>query len=217
MKHLTLMAIISMLLLSACKKDRLTANGEQITETRAMNEFHSLKIEGASDIHVTYGNEYKVVIKGSSNLIPYFKTNIVNRNLIVGYENANVKSDDIEVYITMPLLKNASLSGSGDMEITGAFVPINALDLSLSGSGDIAIVNELMIDQLYVSISGSGEMSLQKAISKNAEINITGSGDAKVQVSDFLKARISGSGEIYYKGNPLIDSKISGSGRLIKF
>src|SRR5215217_6326952 len=57
MKHL-LLFILSILMLSSCQKDRLTANGDQITDTRNLNEFTSLHVSGASPVHVTYGNEY---------------------------------------------------------------------------------------------------------------------------------------------------------------
>jgi hypothetical protein len=52
---------------------------------------------------------------------------------------------------------------------------------------------------------------------KEADVEITGSGDAHLQVANLLKARISGSGEVYYKGNPQLDTKITGSGKVIKF
>lgn len=216
MKQLTFMAILSLFLFSSCEKEHLSANGNRSTETRNFNEFNSLKIEGASNIYVAYGNEYKVVIKGSNNLIPYYKTTLVNRNLNIGYENATVRNDDIEVYITMPLLKSASLSGSGDLELSGNFESVNVLDLSLTGSGGIAIADPIVVMQLKLDVSGSGDADLQKASCKSADISIVGSGDAKVQVADFLKVRMSGSGNVYYQGSPQVDTKISGSGGIIK-
>lgn len=217
MKNLILLSIISIFMLSACKKDRLTANGDRITETRTLNEFNALRISGANRVYVSYGNEYKVVLKGSSNLLPYFKTTLDGKNLNLSYKNANVQHDDIEIFVTMPIIKGASVSGSGGLDIDGSFAAINEFDLSVSGSGDVTVNHELKVDDLEVSISGSGKVFFQKAIAKEADIDISGSGDVHLQVSNFLKARISGSGEIYYKGSPQLDTKISGSGKLIKF
>lgn len=216
MKHLILI-ISSIFMLSSCTKDRLTANGDQLSETRSLTEFNSLRISGANKVYVSQGNEYKVVLKGSSNLIPYFKTTVEGKNLNLSYKNANIYRDDIEVFVTMPLITGASISGSGSIAIDGSFASINAFNLAISGSGDTSINQELMINKMNVTISGSGKAFFQKAIAKEADIDISGSGDVHLQVSDFLKARISGSGDIYYKGNPQLDSKISGSGKLNKF
>lgn len=216
MKHLQIL-IISIFMFSSCSKGRLTANGDRITDTRLLNEFTNLRISGANRVTVSYGNEYKVVLKGSSNLIPYFKTTLDGKNLNLSYKNANVNYDDIEIFITMPLIKAASLSGSGALAIDGSFAAVNEFELSISGSGDVSVNHELRINKIDINISGSGKVLFQKAIAKEADIDISGSGDVHLQVVDYLKARISGSGEVYYKGSPHLDSKISGSGKLIKF
>ncbi|SFH01147.1 head GIN domain-containing protein [Pedobacter insulae] len=216
MKHL-LLFMLGILMFSSCQKDRLTANGDQITDTRTLNEFTSLHVSGASPVHVTYGNEYKVVLKGSSNLIPYFKTTLDGKRLNLSYKNANVRQDDIEIFVTMPLVKGTSLSGSGSVNIDGNFPSIADFDLSISGSGDISVNQTLNIDRLDATISGSGKAFFQKANVKEADIDISGSGDIHVQVADYLKARISGSGEVYYRGNPQLDTKVSGSGKVLKF
>lgn len=216
LKNLAL-TIFSILMLASCTKDRLTANGDRITETRNLSEFNNLRISGANRVTVSQGNEYKVVLKGSSNLIPYFKTSLNGKSLNLSYKDANVKQDDIEIFVTMPMIKGASVSGSGGLDIDGSFAAINEFDLSVSGSGDVSVNHELKVDYMDIRISGSGKVFFQKAIAKEADIDISGSGDAHFQVTDFLKARISGSGEVYYKGTPQIDSRITGSGKLIKF
>jgi len=216
MKNL-LLAIISIFMLSSCTKNRLTANGDRISETRSLNEFYNVQVSGANPVHISYGNEYKVLLKGSSNLISYFKTTVEGKNLKLSYKNANVNHDDIEVYITMPLIKGASISGSGNLDIDGSFAAIDEFGISINGSGDVSVNNELKINELDVAISGSGKVFFQKAIAKVADIDISGSGDVHLQVTNYLNARISGSGEVYYRGNPQLDTRISGSGKLIKF
>lgn len=216
LKQLTLI-MISIFMLSSCKKDRLTANGDRMTETRILNEFNNLRISGANKVTVNYGNEYKVVLKGSSNLLPYFKTTLNGKSLDLSYKNANVSHDDIEIFVTMPFLTGVSLSGSGGLNIDGSFAKINEFDVAISGSGEVSVNHELIINKLNINLSGSGKVFFQKAIVKEADIDISGSGDVHLQITDYLKARISGSGEVYYKGNPQLDSRISGSGKLIKF
>jgi len=45
---------------------------------------------------------------------------------------------------------------------------------------------------------------------------VSGSGTARVDVAQKLKARVSGSGDVYYEGDPVVDGDVSGSGKILK-
>ncbi|MDQ8003611.1 MAG: head GIN domain-containing protein [Pedobacter sp.] len=218
MKHfiIIILGLIAIINFSACKKDRLTGNGNIISETRDIAQFTGVNSSGATDVKITYGTTFKVVVKGSSNLIPYFKTRVTNNVLYLGYENANVKDDDIEVEITMPSITKIDVSGSGEIDIKGSFPAQQSLSVAISGSAEVEVESPMLVEQVKVEISGSGEADLEEVGAKQAEANVSGSGSVKFQVSDNLKAKISGSGKVYYKGNPTIQQDISGSGKLIK-
>jgi hypothetical protein len=213
--RLLLFICISILFIG-CSKDKLTASGDKMTETRYPGEFTGVNTSGSSPVKIIYGAEYKVELKGSNNLIPRFKTNLINGTLYIGYENASVQHDDIEVYVTLPLIRKVVLSGSGKISIEGTFLSVNELKLSISGSGDILVKDPFDSDESLVNISGSGKADLLKVNSKKAEVDISGSGNASLQVQDKLEANISGSGKIYYIGSPDVDADISGSGKVIK-
>jgi hypothetical protein len=213
--RLLLFICISILFIG-CSKDKLTASGDKMTETRYPGEFTGVNTSGSSPVKIIYGAEYKVELKGSNNLIPRFKTNLINGTLYIGYENASVQHDDIEVYVTLPLIRKVVLSGSGKISIEGTFRSVNELKLSISGSGDILVKDPFDSDESLVNISGSGKADLLKVNSKKAEVDISGSGNASLQVQDKLEANISGSGKIYYIGSPDVDADISGSGKVIK-
>jgi hypothetical protein len=215
MKQLIIIATL-FCLFTSCKKDRLTANGEQTTATRELNSFAAIRSSGAHPIKIKYGNEFKVVLKGSTNLLPYFKTEVSNNKLVLGYENANVNHDDLQVEVTLPVLKSISLNGSSRVDVSGEFPLVNLFNVEVSGSANVMVTNNLNADNLDITISGSGDMDLEKLTAKQATIGISGSGNARVKVRDEIKATISGSGRVYYLGNPTIDSRISGSGSVIK-
>lgn len=216
MKKIITLMFISIFLMS-CTKEKLTASGDKITETRTPGNFNGVNINGARTIYVNYGTEYKVEIKGSKNLIPFFKTSIINDVLYLSYEKVNVFHDDLEIMVTLPEIKNAALSGSGKILISGDFPLVDKLKASASGSGEIRADSPFEVNDLLINISGSGKINLEKIVAKDADVDISGSGDARINITEELKARISGSGKLYYSGNPEIDSSISGSGKLIKF
>jgi hypothetical protein len=214
---LTFSSLIIILLFSACEKEKLTANGHVISETRSLEPFTGVHTSGASAVHIIYGNEYKVELKGSSNLVPYFDAKITNNKLYLGYQHVNVKRDDIEIFVTMPSVRYISLSGSVNISVAGNFPPLNFLNLELSGSGEMTAESLMIADEVNIDISGSGNVAFGKLTSKIAQVNISGSGAAAIAVLNRLKATISGSGKVHYTGNAVVETHISGSGRLIKY
>lgn len=218
MKHFIkiVLALIAIINLSACKKDRLTANGNIISETRDIAQFTGINSSGATPIKVNQGTAFKVVVSGSSNIVPHYTTRVVNNVLYLSFENINVHRDDVEVELTMPSINKIDLSGSGEVKVKGNFPSQSRLLVSISGSAQVDIANAMQAGQVDVEISGSGKAYLEEVEAQQVEADISGSGIARFQVSDRLKAKISGSGIVYYRGNPIIQQDISGSGKIIK-
>ncbi|WP_304067386.1 GIN domain-containing protein [Pedobacter glucosidilyticus] len=200
----------------SCRKDRVEANKNIVTEERNLSGFHSIRNSGATEVFITYGNTFKIELRGSSNLIPYFKTRLLGNTLHLGYQQVNVEDDDLKVYITMPVINGIALSGSGDAELKGDFPEADALTIDISGSADFESSEELLYHNVKVNISGSGDVKLPFLQCNTADVNISGSGNTRLKVQDHLKVRISGSGKVYYTGSPQIDSKVSGSGGAVK-
>jgi hypothetical protein len=217
MKNLIASAIIILLIATACSKERLTANGNIITETRDVTGFTAINTSGAHPIEITYGTSFYVEIKGSSNLVPYFKSYVINGQLYLKFEGANVSKDDISVKITMPVFKGVSSHGSSKININGSFPAVDQIKVSTSGSGDIIVKDNIVADFIDIEISGSSLVDFKKVSSKQTKANISGSGNIYVATQDRLEASISGSGNVYYIGNPVIDEHVSGSGRVIKY
>ncbi|HEY0895430.1 MAG TPA: head GIN domain-containing protein [Sphingobacteriaceae bacterium] len=205
------------LFFASCSKDRLTGNGDVISETRNTREFTSVKSSGSTRVHIEYGPEFNVEVRGSSNLVPRFKTRVINGVMELGYDHVwNVHRDDIEVYLTMPEISGVSQSGSGKTTVAGAFPEVPSFRASLSGSGQLEIRDEINCRYLSASLSGSGKFRLRNLVAEEAEVKVSGSGTVWVTALDLLKVRISGSGDVYYAGNPEIDEEISGSGDIRK-
>ncbi|WP_423148328.1 head GIN domain-containing protein [Rubrolithibacter danxiaensis] len=216
MRIITLIAFVSMFCFS-CSKEVLTGNGNRQTETRKPGSFTAVRNSGSNPVHIQHGEEYKVEIKGSSNLIPAFKSEVSNNTLHLGFERVNVRDNDIEVFITMPKVKEVSLSGSGKLDIAGAFPDQEIFRLRISGSADVTVEDRFNSEEVRADISGSGNANLEKINAQHAEVNISGSGDVRITSEETLKARISGSGKVFYTGNATVNSSISGSGKVIHF
>ena len=101
MRTLAIISFLSLFCL-ACEKERLTADGNIITELRTPEAFTGVHSNGSNPVHITYGTEYKVEVRGSANLIHSYKTKTYNGMLQLGHERVNVRHDDVDVFITMP-------------------------------------------------------------------------------------------------------------------
>ena len=104
---------------------------------------------------------------------------------------------------------SARISGSGSLKND---VTCNNLTANISGSGEMVITGTG--NDSSVRISGSGDFRGIGFKTNNVSAQISGSGNLRIWVLDYLKASISGSGSIRYRGNPRIDYSGSGSGRL---
>ena len=102
------------------------------------------------------------------------------------------------------------VSGSGEINV---YAEADYTESYISGSGKIIFEGES--DQSQFKISGSGKIRAYDFLTNDADIHLSGSGSAYINVDETLSAWISGSGDIHYIGNPYINSNISGSGRLI--
>lgn len=103
------------------------------------------------------------------------------------------------------------VSGSGD--IAGQFVADETV-AKLSGSGSLNISGNS--PQLEARISGSGELKAGDLVTKQADLILSGSGDAKIHVKELAKIKITGSGNVVICGDGKAESKITGSGKILR-
>jgi hypothetical protein len=228
-----LLALFAMSLLTGCIDEIfIDGNGISESEGRITRNFTGVNSNGDFIVHISHGNQYDVVVKAESNLLPFIETNVRGNQLYIGTSGIRtlVHHLPIEVDITTPVLEELVLSGSGLIS-TDNFVSEN-MEITISGSGKI----ETSLDthnvrstvsgsgQLRVSgitdlagfaISGSGRINGSNLEIGNCEANISGSGEMFINVEKYLIVKISGSGNVFYKGKPDIETHISGSGRLI--
>lgn len=95
---------------------------------------------------------------------------------------------------------------------------LSALEkINLSGSAIITANNSVDLDDITVTLSGSGEINLYEANINKAKVILSGDGIIRVKANEKLDITITGSGTVYYKGNDDIVSKsVTGEGKIIK-
>lgn len=206
--------LAGLLALASCTKERIRGSGSTTTETRNVSNFNKVAVSGSNNVHIAKGTSFSVQVKGYTNLLPYFETELNGSTLELHFRNrVSVSNNNIEVFITMPEIASLQSSGSTTADIKGPFDSEN-LDVNISGSGDV-LIEGAVANQFRLSVSGSGNLKAFAMVAIRADIDISGNGKAEISVTDHLKVGISGSAVVYYKGSPAIESNISGSGKLI--
>jgi len=222
--------------LISCERDNwhnIRGTGPVISETRDVPIHRNLSVSIPADVYIYQSQVQELTIEAQANILDAVETYVSGSELKIGLEDGAGlgRHEPIKIYISSALFNYIRLSGSVNLYSETTIVTDN-LDISISGSGnvDVAVLANTVRANIsgsgkmwiegstiteVLTISGSGDIYSYNLLSETSDISISGSGNAEVNVADFLKARISGSGSIYYMGYPTVDSRIAGSGSVI--
>lgn len=223
--------------LYACDENNncVTGNRDVVSEEiTGLSDFRNISLSGAGELQIERGDLFSVSVTGESNIIDLHEFRVSNETLIIELRdgiNCVDPREPFEIFVTMPVLEEAVLAGSGNIfsedafegnqclaEVIGSgninlnFV-VEEAALEVIGSGNITMTGS--VTDLEVLIAGSGNVAAFAFPSQFCSVTISGSGNCEVEVEQELGVVISGSGNVRYRGNPVINSQISGSGTVI--
>jgi hypothetical protein len=221
------LALFTTVLLNAQKK-----------EVRSSGTFEAISIAIPANVHLTRGQDHKVVLEGDSDDLKNIKTEVERETLKIGSEGnqwwagSRLKSR-ITIYITTPELTGVNLAGSGNVQSKDKFtakefnanvsgsgkmdlhIDVDKIDINISGSGKIKLAGSSK--KVDINISGSGDVEAEAFKITEADINILGSGNCRLHVREKISSTIMGSGNVYFAGDPKhVNNNSMGSGRIKK-
>lgn len=176
-------------------------SGKIVTKTLNLGSFNAVKLQGTQDVRITQGSAYKVVVKGSENIMKYNDISVANKELVISLvkNKPNNFKSDVVVYLTVPNLDKIVSNGTGDIEFNGTF-KTGEISAVLNGTGDIEIP-ALNASNLKANLNGTGDIKVS-AKSKEVSFFLNGTGDidAKILDAQDLNASLSGTGDINVSG-----------------
>ena len=182
---LLILGIIFMVFSTGC-------NNGVTSQDRTVEGFHNIVLQGAGNVNIHPGENYKVIVTTDNNLQDRVVTTVNGNTLLITQRSGssfNAKELTIDVY--MPELKSISLNGAGNIKINTG----NASELDFS-------------------LSGAGNIDAQNFEVQNLTIKHSGVGNAKVWATNSLNGTLSGIGNIFYKGNPTLNVNKTGIGNI---
>lgn len=217
---------------TSCERNKcIDASGSIKVQEENLSTIKSVELDISANVYVQSDEsitEPYYRLEASENIIDEIDMDHSGSKLTISTDRCFSNDEQIEIRIYTNDFEKADLNGSGmiilngddfnnsmDLDISGsgtidAELDVNNLDATISGSGEILLFGSA--NDLGVRISGSGDLKGYSFSTKNADITISGSGNAELAVDSTLDVSISGSGNVYYTGSPDVDSNITGSG-----
>ncbi|PRC94678.1 head GIN domain-containing protein [Solimicrobium silvestre] len=191
----------------------------QTKEVRNVDKFTKITSTVSGNIYLKQGSPQKVELEGKADILADIETEVSRGKLTIrkkgsGYSWGWHKENPLNVYITVENIEALNMSGSGNLVGQTKFTG-NNVDLTVSGSGALQAEMELT-GAVDVDLSGSGDINL-KGKFQNLKNEVSGSGDVvlSVIVANQVDFDISGSGKIKASGTAQnVKASISGSGNL---
>jgi hypothetical protein len=200
---------LALINISSCNPNAIQGSGVSKIENRNVGSFSRINLTGSPDVEVSVGPALSVSVTADDNIVPAIETTVSGNTLNIDSKSNYNNRVEVKVKITVPALDGASVTGSGDIHITG--LKGADMETGVSGSGDVTLTGTA--DHLNVKITGSGDVRAGDLDAKHVEVTVTGSGDASVRATEELDATVTGSGDVHYAGNPpRVRKSVTGSG-----
>ncbi len=200
--------------LSAQWGSGIKGEGNRVSKMLDIDQISGIGLALPADVYLIYGKKQKVEIKAQKNIIDNIEKDVRSGVWSIKFKKNVQNMDPVDIYITLSEFDKLSIAGSGSIVGKDPF-QLEDLKVSIAGSGDIEL--EGVAADLEISIAGSGGVELKDLKAKKCKVSIAGSGDCEINVEEDLAVKIAGSGDVKYKGKPSVKSSIAGSGDVNSF
>lgn len=206
---------------------KVYGSGSIIKEERPIDDIHSFVVQGMGTVKLSQNDTESLIIETDENLMPYIKSEVSGHTLKIKIDNANQlkPTNGIVYHLTVKKIKGIELLGAVNVEATmlradklafkvmGASkidVPMNVKELYVNASGAATYNLSGTAEDQRVKLSGAGLYNAAKLVSREGDIDVSGSVRATVNVSDTLKIDAQGAAQVEYLGDPKVKLNVSG-------
>jgi Putative auto-transporter adhesin, head GIN domain len=196
--------------LAGCDLGGIRGNGHLVTEERKLDPFVNIEAGGAFRVDWHSGPP-SVSITIDENLMQYVEMEVRDKVFHVRTTRSIRPRHSIKLTLTSSALEGASFSGASRLtahQLTGSKFYIETM-----GASNVTL--DGAVDELVANLTGASDLRAESLQTKSAVLSVTGAGDARIAVSDSLKASITGAGKVEYIGNPThLEREITGAGSI---
>ncbi len=172
-------------------------------EIRQVEYFNSINIEGAYVIEIVCQQKQSVEIQAPEDILTLVQTEVRDDILFIFPKNNLPKDKKISIKISAINLRSIDVSGANNIQVNN--LKNKQTNINFSGSSNSKIFGET--EELNVTISGQAKLDAQKFISQRVNLDLSGSVMVEVQANEELTITMNGAGAIYYYGDPKIRTR----------
>lgn len=182
---------------------------EAESETRDLDTFTGVLVEGAMSLEITVGEEQTVMVSTDGGYLDRVETTVEDGVLVIDQTGRRWRDIDVELTITMRSMDRFTVEGAADANITG--LSADKFTVDIGGAVDLTLEGTC-VEATY-SINGAGDINAKDFICEKVEVEINGAGDADVYASESIIATLNGIGDVTVYGDPSsIRPRINGLG-----
>jgi hypothetical protein len=187
-------------------------SGVPATQAREVAAFDSVDLAGSNNVVIRVGEKQSVVVRADDNLLDRVTTEVQSGKLVIANTPGSFTTKSpMSVEVDVPTLDALTLSGSGNIVVTG--IDADGLEVTLPGSG--TLTGNGTATRLDVTVGGSGMVQFTRLVANDVRAVVSGSGSIFVTATKSLDASVSGSGAILYTGNPQdVTKNVTGTGAI---
>lgn len=229
--------LLSMVMAASCNLvgDRVRGNANITTNTYDLRGFKSIDAAGGFHVMLKQDSVFGVKVQTDENLMKHLLIRVDDGELKIETRNNArlLPSEDVKVYVSMPLVKKVEISGASNITSQNKLVQDEKLVIDLSGASegtldvrapavsiDVSGASTLRITgqtrDINADASGASTILAADLKAENTNVEASGASKAHVFASISLKADASGASNISYAGNPTVKQKASGAGSVKK-
>jgi len=167
------------------------------TETRALDNFSSLSIDGSCIVDISVQEACSLSVTADEKVLGNIKTEVKDDTLQISFKGMNTNSTP-KIKVGMPEIESVDISGACKGTMTD--IKSKALKINLDGASKLECSGSC--DDLAADLSSACELDAAKLISKKCTIDIDGASKAKIFVKDSLNLDASGAARIELLSSP---------------
>ena len=205
---------LSVLLLTGCDDGEID-RGPIATQTRDLQDFDSIDMEGAARLEITVGAPESVVVEAREEVIERVRTEVRGDTLHIRSKPkdwfiANGRPR-VTIRISIPELESLRLEGGNDVRLSG----FDGGETRIRAEGAAHIKAKGRLEELTVHMAGAGHADLDELIADDATVTVDGVGSIYVHPRESLDATMNGVGAILYSGSPSdVNTRMNGLGTI---
>lgn len=176
---------------------KVTCKGPVTVKTFDLNGFDSIVINGSSDMELTQGDTFKVLVKANEDVFQYLDYKVSDGTLLLEtIDNVNIRAEEFDISITLPCLKLLEVNGAADVDLKNGYKSGEDFEVKVNGAGDFEF-NGITVPALIFKLNGAGDIEAENLDVQNLDVTINGAGDIDLS-GKALKASFSvnGAGDI---------------------